>query len=179
MKAEAGTNRIVRWQILKGLPSEGPIPKQFHLGHPTPWAQGFVVQFWNEDGTKWVGNFQCGWSPVGIVVDWPEAVMVVVIAYGACYFLPKADPERYDQHGHGVISALLDEGRTLLILANRGGELASYGQDGREVWSRKNFAVDGIELESCKEGIITAEIEYDYEGSWRTAQISATDGSDL
>ncbi len=99
MSADTSTNHIVRWEILKGLPSEGPLPKYFHLGHPTPWSEGFVVRFWNSDGTEWVGNFQSGWSPIGTVVDWPEAAIFVVIAYGAAYFLMKSDPQRYVHHG--------------------------------------------------------------------------------
>src|SRR6266404_6556626 len=102
MNGESSTNRIVRWEVLQGLPSDGPLPKHFHFGHPTPWAEGFVVRFWNEDGTEWVGNFQGGWGSIGTMVDWPEATMIVVIGYGACFFLPKYDPESYVQHGHGV-----------------------------------------------------------------------------
>ena len=54
------TSRIVRWEVLAGLPGEGPIPHHFHLGHPTPWKEGFVVRFWNQDGSEWVGNSQGG-----------------------------------------------------------------------------------------------------------------------
>ena len=175
---DASTSRIVRWEILKGLPSEGPVPKYFHLGHPTPWSEGFVVRFWNSDGTEWVGNFQSAWG-LGTVVDWPEAAIVVVIGYGACYFLQKSDPLQYVHHGFGVTSALLDETRRLLILAYQGGDLFAYDRDGQEVWSRRHFAVDGIELKGCEAGVITADIEYDYEGSWRTARVNAVDGSDL
>jgi len=125
---DASTSRIVRWEILKGLPTEGPIPKYFHLGHPTPSSEGFVVRFWNADGTDWVGNFRCGWG-LGTVVDWPEASILIVIAYGACYFLQKSDPLRYVHHGSGVTSALLDETRMLLILAYQGGDLFAYGHD--------------------------------------------------
>ena len=96
-ESETATNRIVRWEVLAGLPSEGPMPKYFHLGHPTPWSEGFVVRFWNQDGTNCVGNFQSGWSPIGTVLDWPEATIFPVIAYGACYFVAKNV-----QHGPSV-----------------------------------------------------------------------------
>jgi hypothetical protein len=26
---------VVRWEVLKGLLGEGPLPKHFHMGHPT------------------------------------------------------------------------------------------------------------------------------------------------
>ncbi len=178
MNGESSTNRIVRWEVLQGLPSDGPLPKHFHSGHPTPWAEGFVVRFWNDDGTEWVGNFQGQWG-VESVFDLPESTVLIVIADGACYFLPKSDPERYTCHGHGVTSALVDEEGTLLILAYRGGDLVAYGRDGTRVWVRDSFAVVGIELKSCTDGIVTVDIEYDYEGSWRTVQIRAEDGTDV
>ena len=64
-------------------------------------------------------------------------------------------------------------------MAYRGGDLAAYGRDGQEVWRREGFAVDGIELKSSEAGVVSAEIEYDYEDSWQMAQISLLDGSDL
>lgn len=47
----------VGWEVLTGLPGDGPIPYHFHLGHPSPWAEGLVVRFWKADGSSWVGNF--------------------------------------------------------------------------------------------------------------------------
>jgi hypothetical protein len=66
MSADSSSGRIVRWEILKGLPGEGLIPKYFHMGHPTPWAEGFVVRFWNEAmQTSWIvrlrNEHQSGW----------------------------------------------------------------------------------------------------------------------
>ena len=103
---------------------------------------------------------------------------MVVVAFGACYFVPPSDPEHYTRNGHAVTSALLDEGRTLLILANRGCNVVAYRRDGKKVWVQDRIAADGIQLKSCTDGIITAEIEYDYEGSWRTIRIIAANGAD-
>jgi hypothetical protein len=64
--------RIVRWKILEGLPGEGPAPKYFHVGHPTPWAEGVAIRFWHEDGTEWIGNFQGGAFRYSNVALWPE-----------------------------------------------------------------------------------------------------------
>ena len=169
--------RIVRWEVLKGLPGEGPIPKHFHCGHPTPWAEGFVVRFWNENGADWVGNFQGQWG-VDAVFDVPESAILFVIAYGACYFVSKSDPGQFVCHRHGVTAALVHEER-LLILAYQGGDLAAYERDGKQVWLRENIAVDEIELKSCADGVITADIECDYDGSWRTIKIKAADGTDV
>ena len=176
---DTNPNRIARWDILKGLPGEGPIPRYFHAGHPTPWAEGFVVRFWDEEGTDWVVNFQGGWWGVASIYDLPESTALIVIAYGACYLLLTADPGQYVCHRHGVTSALVDEEGNQLVLAYQGGALAAYGPDVKQAWIRESIAVDGIKLKSCVHGIITADIEYNYEGSWRSAHIRALDGSDL
>jgi len=174
----ASISRIVRWEILKGLPADGPLPRYFHMGHPTPWAEGFVVRFWNDDGTEWVGNFQAQWGE-GSVFDLRGATSLVVIAYGACYLLPKSDPERYVCQGSLVTSALVCDEQRILALAYQGGDLIGYDPTGTEAWVRDALAVDGVRLQSCIDGIITADIEYDYYGSWRTIRIRATDGTDL
>jgi hypothetical protein len=173
-----GNGGIVRWEILKGLPAEGPAPKYLHMGHPTPWAEGFVVRFWNEDGTEWVGNFQAQWGE-GSVFDLPGSTSLIVIAYGACYLVPKSDPERYICQGSGVSSALVCDEQQILVVAHQGGDLVAYGPSGTKAWVRDGLAVDGIRLQSCIDGIITADIEYDYDGSWHTVRIRAEDGTDL
>jgi len=72
MSADANTSRIARWEILPGLPGDGPVPKYFHTCHPTPWAEGFVVRLWNDDGTDWFGNFQAGWTEFSAVIELPK-----------------------------------------------------------------------------------------------------------
>jgi len=77
---EKATSRIIHFEILPGLPGVGPSPKHFHQGRPTPWSEGFVVRFWNSDGSHWVGNFQQGNYGYHDVVLWPEANAIVVVA---------------------------------------------------------------------------------------------------
>src|ERR1700735_784210 len=71
-------DRIVRWEILNGLPGEGPMPYDFRVGHPTPWKEGFVVRFWNQNETECLGNFQSGYSGHSEVVLWPEGNAICV-----------------------------------------------------------------------------------------------------
>jgi hypothetical protein len=160
------------------LPAEGPVSEVFPHGPSDAVAEGFVVRFWNDDRTEWVGNFQAYWGE-GSVFDLPGSTSLCVIAYGACCFLPKSDPDQYTCKRHGVSSALLDEQERLLILAHRGGDLVAYAPNGTKAWVRNGLAVDGIELKSCVDGIITADVEYDYDGSRRTIRIRAADGTDL
>jgi len=43
MSTDASPSRIVRWEILKGLPGEGPVPKHFHLGQRWSTAQNCAI----------------------------------------------------------------------------------------------------------------------------------------
>jgi hypothetical protein len=133
-ESEFTTGQIVRWEILPGLPGEGPIPKHFHQGHPRPWAEGFVVRFWNRDGSEWVGNFQAGWTEFSGVIELPETKLAVVISHGAYYLLPLNDPSRVTVMGDDVTGALLSESG-LLILAYVIGRISAVDGRGRLVWT--------------------------------------------
>jgi hypothetical protein len=171
-------NQIVQWDVLAGLPGEGPLPKHFHLGHPTPWTEGFVVRFRNQDGVEWIGNFQRGINGLNKILAWNEAGCVVVFANGACYRISVSGPDRYSTHGSNVMYALFNDDRTLLLLAHEDGDLIAISGDGEQRWARNSLGAFGVVLRDCHRGIVTAEIETDYDDSWRTVQISSEDGID-
>jgi hypothetical protein len=80
---------------------------------------------------------------------------------------------------NGLVTFRLSGAKRILVLAHQGGDLVAYDPTGTKAWVRDGLAVDGIRLQSCIEGVITADIEYDYDGSWRTVRLSAADGLDL
>lgn len=174
----AGT-RIERWEILPGLPGEGPDPKHFHLRQPTPWREGVAVRFWNEDGTHWVGNFQAGWTEFSAVIELSETRLAVIIAKGACYRLSLNDPERVMPLGDeiGVTGALVSE-QEMLILASMPGSLTGVDRNGMMVRTRNDFGTDGLALKQCVSGFVVAHGE-DWEGNWRIVRVAEIDGADL
>src|SRR5258708_6630635 len=135
MTADASTSRIVRWEILRGLPGEGPTPQHFHVGHPTPWTEGYVVRFWNDDGTQWVGNFKRGTSGHTAIVHWPEANAVAVDAAGFLYLINAGDLDDYSTTGSGCYAArtAFNEDRTRLFIAC-GYSIQSYCTDRKLQW---------------------------------------------
>lgn len=181
LKAMSGesSSQVVNWEVLPGLPGEGPIPKHFHLGHPTPWTEGFVVRFWNQNGDEWIGNFQRGINGLNKILDWNEAGCVVVFANGACYRISVSRPDQYSTHGSNVMYVLFNDERTSLILAHEDGDLIAISGSGDKRWSRTSFGAFGVVLKGCSRGIVTAEIETDYDDSWRTVRINSEDGTDL
>src|SRR5438874_242182 len=112
-------DRIVAREILKGLPGEGPVPKHFHLDHPTPWKEGVGVRFVNRDGSSWIGNFQGGGSGHTEVIPWSEADCIAVIATDNFYLVEADNPDSYQTLGPQSLAsgALLDEERLTLFVA--------------------------------------------------------------
>src|SRR5262249_34733943 len=155
---DASPTRIVRSEILKGLPGEGPVPKHFHLGHPTPWSEGFVVRFCDDSEREWIGNFQRGVIGLNTVLEWPEADVMVVFANGACYILPKGDPDGYQTHGSNAMYSMFDEKRSPVFIAYEDGDLVAFDQSGCEKWARQSFGAFGVVLKSRAGGILTGEI---------------------
>ena len=134
MKADATTSQVVRFEVLPGLPGEGPLPLHFHTGHPTPWAEGIVIRFRNEDGTEWVGNFQSR-SGGAEAILWPEANAVAVIAGGDFYLIDAKDPDSYTTLGSQCIASevVLNEHRNVLVVAEGYG-LHAFDTNRNRIW---------------------------------------------
>jgi hypothetical protein len=179
MSTEANTTHVVRWEVLNGLPGEGPIPKHFHLGHPTPWAEGFVVRFWNSDGREWVGNFQGGGFGHTEIVGWPEASAVVVIATDNFYLVDAKDPANYETLGpHCLVSgAILSEDRTKLFVAEEYQVLA-YGRDRTAIWQSRGLGGVIISIGEVG-GLLAVEVEQEMGEPAVAVHLSPDDGNDL
>ena len=176
MRADASSNRIFGWEVLPGLPGEGPVPLHFHLGHPTPWSEGFVIRFWNEDGTDWVANFQYGTTHFNLAIKPPDSDLTVIVSHGACYLLPQCDPERMILADCDVSMAIIGESGSLVVATYD--SVHALDRHGKVAWRRDDFAADPLTLLSCVSGVVELKIE-DWEGMRRTMRLSESDGRDL
>ncbi len=165
-------------EALAGLPGDGPPPRHFHLGHPTPWCEGLVVRFRSPSGSTWIGNFQRGAYGCNAILAWPEAAAIVVLADGACYRVHPAQPASYSTHGVNVTSTLFTEDRALLLLAYEHGDLVALGVDGKPLWARPSLGACGVVLRACHAGLVTVDLETGYDDNWRSVQLRAADGAD-
>lgn len=176
MDAEAKACQIIQWEVLKGLPGEGPIPKHFHLGHPTPWSEGRVLRFRNVDGSGWVGNFQvCGYGNTE-VAEWPEAKAVVVILAGALYLIDSNDPGNYVTLGPqcSVSGTVLSKDRTKLFVAERYGVLA-FGRDRTLIWRSEGLGGEIISIGDV-DGVLEVDVEPELGEPTETVRLSQEDG---
>jgi hypothetical protein len=71
-----------RFEILAGLPGDGPLPEYFGFETHGRYREGFVVRFFPSNGESWVGNFQSGITSLYRVCDGLALESVIVIAGG-------------------------------------------------------------------------------------------------
>ena len=177
-----GSGQIVRWEVLPGLPGEGPVALHFHTGHRTPWAEGTVIRFWSEDGTNWVGNFKGRQDRNAKVLVWPEADAIVVQAMDNLYLVDARSPESYTSvpsPEFALVEHLMfdAERRMLFVAANT--TIYAYGQDRRLAWTlRISNGYDALLLE-CVDDVLTVDVEEELGGARRTMKLSTQDGSVL
>ena len=134
MSTDGATNRFVQWEILTGLPAEGPIPRHFHRGRPTPSADDFVVRFRNSDGSEWIGIFQGDIFGPDDVMVWPEANAVIVYTAGNFYLVDSSDPGSYEAGGPLCRPGFfLNDDHTKLFV-NDFCSVVAYGRDRTAIW---------------------------------------------
>jgi hypothetical protein len=171
---------IVRWETLAGLPGDGPTAYYFHSGHPTPWKEGFVVRFWNQDGTGWVGNFQGLQNRGAKVVLWPEADSVIVVAMDAFYLLDAHNPDNYVTLGSvGPVDDVMLDGDHMHLFVSESEQIRGYGRDRRLLWTRSGLGGYDAQLKGCAEGVLTVEVEEELGAATRTLRLSTKDGTIL
>jgi hypothetical protein len=174
------SSEILRWEILSGLPGEGPTPLYFHSQQPTPWAEGLVVRFWRADGSEWVGNFQGkqDWSTK--VLLWPEADSVIVMAMDNLYLLDAGNPRNYVAADSELLvdDVMFDDDRNALFVAANGTILA-FGRNRRLIWRRDSLREFDARFQSCANGILSVDVEEELGGERKILHFSVNDGAFL
>jgi hypothetical protein len=177
MSGGTAKNEIIRWEILPGLPGEGPTCKYFHVGHPTPWSEGPVVRFSRSDGSEWVGNFQGlqDWSTK--VLLWPEADSVVVIAMDNFYLVDAQNPDAYVTLDSQLLvdDVMLDDDHKILFVVASTTVLA-FGRDRRLLWRQNALGGYDAQFQACADGVLALEVEEELRGERKVVRLSSNDG---
>ena len=172
------SGEVIRWEILSGLPGEGPTPMYFHSQHPTPWAEGLVLRFWRADGSQWIGNFQGkqDWSTK--VVLWPKVDSFVVIAMDNFYLLDAGNPANYITADSDLLVddvMLDDEQSTLFAAANT--TILAFGPNRQLIWRRDSLREFDARFQSCVDGVLTVNVEEELGGERKILRFATTDGA--
>lgn len=161
------------FEVLPGLPGEGPYPEQFTTSGGTH-REGFVVRVIPEHGAAWIGNFQPGCGGISKVLVHPDGETLLVFSRGQAY---PVDPET-----RRLASPAVDDGvqdacafGDQLVLAGYTG-LTILGP-GSQRWQSPRLAWDGIKDIRIEGAKLTA-LGWDVLGDvWRPVEVDLRDGT--
>jgi hypothetical protein len=129
-----------RYEILDGLPQDDSLVIPF--GDQPFYSEGFVVRFFNEDGSSWVANFFSGASGEKAVYDYPGKNQTFVFAGGYVYVMNLGKKEVVDRF----------DGQYHVVLNDEKGRFISYDYTGitvvepnGEIWKSRRISWDGLE----------------------------------
>jgi hypothetical protein len=161
------------FEVLPGLPGEGPYPEQFTTSGGTH-REGFVVRVIPEHGAAWIGNFQPGLGAISKVVVHPDGKTLLVFSRGLAYPI---DPET-----RRLASPAVDDGVRDICVS--GDQLVLVGYTGLTIlgpgdqrWQSQRLAWDGIK-DVCIEGVKLTAMGWDAMGDvWRPVEVALRDGT--
>lgn len=104
-------------RIVDALPASGPYPYQFTYGSKRTHTEGVAVEFTDERGDSWVGNFQYGATEFSLACAHPNSRHIVVVSRGQGYVIDPADRKLILTFGGTIDAALQDEDLKLLVLS--------------------------------------------------------------
>ena len=161
------------WKLLLGLPGHGPVPLHYHLGHPTPWAEGIVIEFTSAEALGWIGNFQPHYLPGTQILEWSEANAFVVLAGGGFYLIDASRPDRYTSHVW-VRDVLIAPERNVLIVCQEA-DLWAYSTDLELLWQVS--VTYHIEVRDCSHGVLTLHVTDDLDKPYSILRLSLKDAT--
>ncbi len=145
-----------KYKILKGLPGEGHILKQFSYGSKNTYSEGFIIQFFPSNGKSWVGNFQSGMSSFSqVLCHFYREEVVTVISKGQIYIVDINKKEQIKTFSTATRFTFTIPDRNLLILVEFNALIAINGVD--VLWRYKIENCDGIRDLNVSHNMLTGE----------------------
>jgi hypothetical protein len=165
----------LHYQILAGLPGEGPLPLQFSATGQGLHSEGFVVLFSVEGLPSWVGNFQPGFSKFNCVLNGDSAFNLTVVAGGQGYVVDLRNGALIKYFG-GDVEYMVDIPELEATLISNGIWLQLLNA-GAEIWCTERLSLDGIQdiFISVEDGVITGQGWY-LEDAWYPFEVDLSSG---
>ena len=132
----------VLFEILAGLPGDGPLPLAFSATGQGRHREGFVVRFMPPDVAPWVGNFQPGLTGFNFVVGQDNGAAHLVISGGQGYLVDTNSGGLLSEFGGYIEWAqVLDDDETVLTC---NGISFSLLKVAKVVWQTRRLSWDGV-----------------------------------
>jgi hypothetical protein len=162
------------FEVLAGLPGDGPHPEQFTATGGGTQSEGFVVRFLPRTPSTWIGNFQPGWTNYNAVLIHPDTRTLIVVSGGQGYHI---DPETRAVLGifsNTICDALYDPILELLVFSD-GIRLEALGT--KEVlWTSERISWDGIRGLTIEGLVVAGEAYEPMSGSWSRFSVDLLSG---
>lgn len=141
------------YEILNGLPPYGPM--WFPIGNPKLTTEGFVVRFYRDDGSSWVGNFDLGHGSLDFVEKLSFDNLLLVISQGAAYLINPNYEKEVKSLGFDFNKIITDESNRVILVGSTDITIIELTGD---LWTSDSISYDGIEVERVENDIIHGKV---------------------
>lgn len=135
-------NSSANYEILAGLPGEGPLPLSFSATGQGRHREGYVVKFEPSDDVCWVGNFQPGLTKFDSVFEQDGGNTHLVISGGQAYVVHTDSGELLAEFG-GYIEWARPVGNDGKVLTSSGVDFSLWC-GAKTIWQTPRLSWDGF-----------------------------------
>nr|WP_156133534.1 hypothetical protein [Massilia sp. JS1662] len=132
----------ILFEVLAGLPGDGPVPLAFSVTGLGRHQEGFVVKFMPHDGAFWVGNFQSGLTSFYLVLDQNNGAAHLVIAGGQGYLVDTRTGRLLSEFGGSIEWAQVLADDETVLTSN--GLSFTLLKGAKTVWQTRRLSWDGV-----------------------------------
>lgn len=141
-----------KFEILKSLPTYGPMYIPISESGKPFYSEGFPVRFYKPNGNSWVANFELGITDFNEIfeLDIPN---LLIISGGQCFIMNPDEINPIEVFGGDYINYLkLSDGRIILYSNTYLTIIDSKGNH----WDSEQISLDGlVEMKISEDNIIT------------------------
>lgn len=143
------------WEILPGLPGQGPLPLRFAPEVELGSSEGLVLRVVQSSGGDWVANFRPGTTGFSTVHQWPEGSRLLVVAGGQGYLVDVGQRCVIQNVGRFVEAALGVDTPAIVLLSELG-RVKAIGLDGL-LWESKRLCDEGLTIVASSSSTVLVE----------------------
>lgn len=148
----------MRFEILKSLPTYGPMYIPVTEDNRPYYSEGVPVKFYTHDETTWVANFEPGWTALTEILELEDSPNLIVIARGLCYLMnPESTITPLAVFGTDY-ECLLEATKGRFVLQSS--TCLTIIEPTGAFWHSERISWDGIK-ELKIEGVVVTGISYD------------------
>ena len=169
-------NHLKRFEILAGLPGDGPLPEYFGSEANGRYREGFVVRFFPDNNEPWVGNFQADSTTMSQVLEWRSPDLVTVIAQGRAYDVNLATRRVIREFGSGSIEFFAAAPAIDGFVVGNGLWFESLHTPARP-WRTRRISWDGMRSLHIDGFVLSGEAYNPMEDRWEPFTVDLRDGT--